>query len=171
MARIRSIKPEFWTSDQVVECSVPARLLFIGIWNFCDDHGRHPLSAKRLKALIYPSDEISPDAIWSMLVELCDHNLIEAYEVGGKEYFHVTGWAHQKIDKRQPAKYPGPENGPSFPIRRMIDERSTNDRGTVSTDRNGREGIRGDLSNQGVESLQDRESKNGPELKIVGGSK
>ena len=42
MARIRTIKPEFWTSEQVVDCSPTARLLFIGLWNFCDDGGVHP---------------------------------------------------------------------------------------------------------------------------------
>ncbi len=42
MARIRSIKTEFWTAEQVMECSPIARLLFIGMWNFCDDGGNHP---------------------------------------------------------------------------------------------------------------------------------
>jgi hypothetical protein len=46
MARIRTIRPEFWTSEQVTECSMPARLLFIGLWNFCDDGGRMPYSPK-----------------------------------------------------------------------------------------------------------------------------
>lgn len=34
MARIRTIKPEFWTSEQVMGCAPLARLLFIGLWNF-----------------------------------------------------------------------------------------------------------------------------------------
>jgi hypothetical protein len=49
MARIRTVKPEFWTSEQVMNCSRDARLLFIGMWNFCDDGGNHPASAKTLK--------------------------------------------------------------------------------------------------------------------------
>ena len=32
MARIRTVKPEFWTDEKVVECSIPARLLFIGLF-------------------------------------------------------------------------------------------------------------------------------------------
>lgn len=31
MARIRSIKPEFWVSEQIGECSTNARLTFIGL--------------------------------------------------------------------------------------------------------------------------------------------
>ena len=57
MARIRTIKPEFWTSDQVVECSFAARLLFIGMWNFCDDYGVHPASLRKLKMEIFPGDD------------------------------------------------------------------------------------------------------------------
>ena len=29
MARIRSVKPEYWTSEQVMECSPTARLLLL----------------------------------------------------------------------------------------------------------------------------------------------
>jgi len=47
MARIRTIKPEFWVSEQVGECSPNARLLFIGMWNFCDDRGVHPAKPNR----------------------------------------------------------------------------------------------------------------------------
>lgn len=37
MSSYRAVKLEFWTSDQVMSCSREARLLFIGLWNFCDD--------------------------------------------------------------------------------------------------------------------------------------
>lgn len=106
MARIRSIKPEFWTSEQVMECSPNARLLFIGLWNFCDDHGRHPFSARQIKAEIMPGDDISSENIRGMLEELSRIGLIEVYEVDNKQYFQVTGWHHQRIDKPQGAKYP-----------------------------------------------------------------
>lgn len=108
MARIRSIKPEFWTGEQVMECSPNARLLFIGLWNFCDDHGRHPLSPKQVKALIFPADPFTTDEVAGMFAELSANGLIRTYTVAGKEYFEVTGWHHQKIDKPQKPKYPAP---------------------------------------------------------------
>lgn len=105
MARIRTIKPEFWTSEQVVECSPIARLLFIGMWNFCDDDGNHPASAKSIKMQVFPGDDISTSDIDAMLSELSENGLIIEYAAGGKKYWHVTGWHHQKIEK--PAyKYP-----------------------------------------------------------------
>ncbi|STV36571.1 primosomal protein I [Klebsiella pneumoniae] len=46
MARIRTVKPEFWTDEKVVECSIPARLLFIGLFNFANDNGMPERSPK-----------------------------------------------------------------------------------------------------------------------------
>lgn len=108
MARIRTIKPEFWTGEQVMECSPNARLLFIGLWNFCDDAGRHPMTPRQIKALVFPSDDFSVDFVQGMLDELSSNGLIMPYSVGGKEYFEVTGWRHQKIDRPQAPKYPSP---------------------------------------------------------------
>lgn len=100
MARIRTIKPEFWTSEQVVSCSRDARLLFIGIWNFCDDNGIHPANHLRLKMQIFPGDDISTENIQRMLGELSENNLIDMYVVDGVEYMRVTGWKkHQRIDQ------------------------------------------------------------------------
>lgn len=108
MARIRSIKPDFWTSEQVMECSTNVRLLFIGLWNFCDDTGRHPVAPKKLKALIFPADDFSVEDVSRMLDELSTNGLIQYYTVDNKEFFQVTGWHHQKIDRPQKAKYPAP---------------------------------------------------------------
>ncbi|MEE3636512.1 DnaT-like ssDNA-binding domain-containing protein [Pseudomonas sp. AL 58] len=99
MARIRTIKPEFWTSEQVMECSALARLLFIGVWNFCDDAGNHPLSPKTLKALVFPGDDITASQVESLLAELLSNDLISIYEHSSKQYLHVNGWHHQKIDR------------------------------------------------------------------------
>lgn len=121
MARIRTIKPEFWASEQVMECSTSARLLFVGMWNFCDDGGNHPASFKTLKAEVFPGDDITADAVQSMVGELIENGLVVEYEAAGKQYLHVTGWFHQKIDKptiKHPA-YKEPE------IRQSISDVST----------------------------------------------
>ncbi len=128
MARIRSIKPEFWTSEQVMECSLNARLLFIGMWNFADDLGRLSASAKTIKASIFPSDDISPEIILGMIKELSANGLVLPYTVDGKDYLQITGWQHQRIDKPQPGKCPSPVNG-----------YSKNVPGMVATDRKGEE--------------------------------
>lgn len=119
MARIRSIKPEFWTSEQVMECSPLARLLFIGLWNFCDDAGNHPASARTIKAEIFPADDISTDDVSRLLDELSSNGLITLYTAQDKDFWHVTGWHHQKIDK---PTYKYPEFSES--ARRTLDDSS-----------------------------------------------
>jgi hypothetical protein len=100
MARIRTIKPEFWTSEQVVECSTNARLLFIGMWNFCDDGGIMPANARTLKMRVFPGDEIRSETIRGMVDELIRVELIAEYEVENITYWGVTGWSkHQRVDK------------------------------------------------------------------------
>jgi hypothetical protein len=120
MARIRSIKPDFWTSEQIMECSLNARLLFIGMWNFADDLGRIPFSVKSIKASVLPGDDISLDTIRGMIAELSKNGLVLTYEVDGREYLQITGWHHQRIDKPQAGKCPSPVNGYSKNVPRTI---------------------------------------------------
>jgi hypothetical protein len=124
MSRIRSIKPEFWASVQIVECSTNARLLFIGMWNFCDDLGRHNFSPKQLKLEVFPADDFTADDIRRMLDELSTNGLIIVYAYEDKEFLQVTGWHHQKIDRQQPARFRGPFDEGSTIIRGTLDERS-----------------------------------------------
>lgn len=130
MARIRSIKPEFWTSAQILECSTNARLLFIGMWNFCDDTGRHPDSAKQLKAEIFPADDFSVENILGMVSELEKNGLITRYVVDNTNLIQVNGWNHQRIDKPQKSKYPP-----------VPDNHSENIPGTFPPDRIGKDRI------------------------------
>lgn len=114
MARIRTIKPEFWTNEQITECSLNARLLFIGLWNFCDDAGRMPLKLDQIKMKIFPGDDIDSATVQGMLGELSVNGLIETYFVADQEYLQVTGWHHQKINRPQKPRFPGPSEGDSL---------------------------------------------------------
>jgi len=109
VARIRSIKPEFFTSEQIVECSTNARLLFVGMWCFSDDAGIHQASVNRLKMEVFPADDFTRDQIAEWINELKGAGLIHEYEVDGESYWKVTGWEkHQRID--QPTfRFPNPD--------------------------------------------------------------
>ncbi|KTD21998.1 hypothetical protein [Legionella israelensis] len=109
MSRIRTIKPEFWSSEQVVSCSPSARLLFIGLWNFCDDNGVHQASFVRLKAEVFPCDDFTTKDIELMVHELIQKRLLYEYKVDDTRYWIVTGWRkHQRIDKPT-KKHPLPD--------------------------------------------------------------
>lgn len=106
MARIRTIKPEFWTDEKVVGISAFARLVFIGLWNFVDDYGRAPYSPVRIKMQILPADHVD---FPQLLAEISGADLITIYDVDGKQFFQVNGFEkHQKIDKRAKSKCPDP---------------------------------------------------------------
>ena len=120
MARIRTVKPEFWTDERVGECSPTARLLFIASWNFADDHGGLDRSAKQLKAQAFPYDVIDCEPLVQELIAV---GLFIEYEVGGKKYLHIKGFGvHQKIEKQGKPRVPLYESSPSTP--RIVDESS-----------------------------------------------
>lgn len=108
MARIRTIKPEFWTNDKILSIAPLTRLLFIGMWNFADDYGRMDFAPLSIKARVFPNDEILAADVRDMLNELCHANLLLIYSANDKEYIQITGWDHQKIDKRNVSKIPAP---------------------------------------------------------------
>ena len=104
MARIRTIKPEFWTDDKLTECSLSARLLFIGTWNFADDEGNLDRSAKQIKARVFPVDDIDCEPL---LRELIAQGLLTEYSVNGKVYLHIQGFKkHQVINRPSAPAYP-----------------------------------------------------------------
>jgi hypothetical protein len=117
MARLRSIKPEFWTAEPIMDCSRDARLFLLGLWNFVDDAGRHLYAPRQFKASIFPGDDIAQPAIETLLEELAANRLIDIYTVDGKKYVQMLDWAvNQKIDHPTPSKLPpnpSSKGGPS----------------------------------------------------------
>jgi hypothetical protein len=109
--RIRSIKPEFYRSDDIAALDHFTRLLFIGLWSYVDDHGRGRDNAPLIVADLFPLD--SPrEALANVsrgLSALEKQGLIHRYEVGGKGYLVIVTWkSHQKVDHPQDSRFPDP---------------------------------------------------------------
>lgn len=77
MARARNIKPSFFTNDELANCEPIARLLFIGLWTIADREGRLEDRPKKIKAELFPYDNIDCD---KLLTELQKRNFIERYQ-------------------------------------------------------------------------------------------
>lgn len=123
MARIRTIKPDFWTDESLVECSIPARLLFVGTWNFADDAGNLPRSAKKLKMQVFPADTLDCEPL---VMELISHGMLVEYSSNGEMFLHIKGFSkHQKIDKPTKSSIPRPDFATTP---RGFDEDSTTER-------------------------------------------
>ena len=151
MARIRTIKPEFWTNDQILDLSISARMAFIGMWNFSDDEGRHKASAKSLKAEVFPGDDLTVEDVDAMIDEMIGVGLVDEYtDAAGNVVWQVTGWAeYQRIDRPKPSAFgPRPDDGssihrrinldPSSNERRSIVDPSSNDRRAIDVVREGK---------------------------------
>lgn len=70
MARIRSIKPEYWTDEKIVGLPYEARLFFIGLWNFADDCGHVEDEPVRLKLQILPNDDADAKTLIETLISV-----------------------------------------------------------------------------------------------------
>lgn len=116
MARIRTIKPEFFTSLTIADLTSEQRLTFIGLWTHCDDRGRCVDDARLIKAAVWPLDDRTSADIESDLRALTASSLIARYTLNGKRYMVVNGWAeHQRINRPTPSKLPAPEQGDPAP--------------------------------------------------------
>lgn len=99
MARIRTIKPEFFTSEDIVSLTPLARLFYVGLWCEADREGRMAWKPRTLKMRYLPGDDCDIDALAQ---ELVASGLIDLYEVEGKAYAQIPSFTnHQVINNRE----------------------------------------------------------------------
>lgn len=105
MARIRTIKPEFFTSEDIVALSPMARLLYIAIWCEADKDGRLEWKPRTMKLRYFPGDECDINALAD---ELLSRRLVVLY---GEGLAHVPAFSkHQHINPRETAsRLPAPD--------------------------------------------------------------
>lgn len=109
MARIRTIKPSFFASEDVSELPLRARLTWIGLWTHCDDQGRAKDNLKLIKAAVWPLDNVTLREIEEDLSTLAVRGRIVRYEVDGRRYLAVVNWhEHQKINRPSSCTIPPP---------------------------------------------------------------
>jgi hypothetical protein len=107
VSRLRTIKPGFFTNEELSECDPLARLLFAGLWTEADRDGRLEDRPRRLKALILPYDKCDAD---TLLGQLERRGFILRYEVAGEKYISIPRWyEHQKPHFKESSRgYPEP---------------------------------------------------------------
>jgi hypothetical protein len=126
--RIRALKPGFFKNEQLAELSPWHRLCFQGLWLCADRAGRLQDRPKRLKAEIFPYDDLDVN---TLLWDLAQSGFIVRYAVGGHPYVWIPTWdehQHPRQDEHPsalPAYAPGCErvtqtDDTSFPIARPV---------------------------------------------------
>ncbi|HEX6682130.1 MAG TPA: hypothetical protein VF062_05020 [Candidatus Limnocylindrales bacterium] len=117
--RIRSIRPEFWTSEDVAAMDWPTRLVYIGLWSYVDDNGVGRDDARLITAALFALDEDFRESyrrVTGALSHLSEHSQITRYLVDGKPYLHISAWSkHQRIEKASKGRYPSPTSENAVP--------------------------------------------------------
>ena len=100
VARIRTIKPEFFTSSDILELTPLARLFYIALWCESDREGLLNWSPKTLKFRYLPGDDIEVEEIAE---ELIAAGLITIFVCeDGKELASIPSFKnHQVINNRE----------------------------------------------------------------------
>jgi hypothetical protein len=112
VARIRSIKPEFFTSETIAALPLSTRLTFIGLWTYVDDNGVGHDNELLITAAIWPLERDNLETLARTredLATLSRIGLVSRYRDSRKGYVYVTSWdEHQKVDHPRKPRYPRP---------------------------------------------------------------
>jgi hypothetical protein len=97
MARIRTIKPSYWSDARVCRLSIESQLLFIGLWNFADCEGLLWDDPDQIQLSVFPS---RPHLKVPTLIEelLLSGLLRSATTTTGRDALQITNFkSHQRI--------------------------------------------------------------------------
>ena len=140
MARIRTIKPEAFTSETLSQLDYFTRWTFAGLWTYFDDHGYGRADARLIRAALFPlDDDATVGKVSKAVTALEEAECLCRFEVDGREYLHAPKWSdHQKVNRPTKSKIPPcpeHENGPSgavLSIHGGLTEGSLSDHGRLT---------------------------------------
>lgn len=118
MARIRYLKPDFFSDEDIGQLPFEVRLLYQGLWVHADKEGRLQDRPVSLKAKIFPYDEVDIEAGLRRLEQPKKYSLqpfIHRYTSDGFSYIQIISWKnHQKPHHTEKdSEIPPP---PEFPL-------------------------------------------------------
>lgn len=108
MARIRTIKPGFFASEDMAKLPLRARLTFAGLWTYCDDYGNANANPRLIKAALWSlDDDVTPADVQADLELLVANGQVILYEIDGRDYLRVVKWSsHQRVDRPSKSDIP-----------------------------------------------------------------
>ena len=133
MPRIRFIKHEFFMDDDLALQSHSERLAFIGLWTLADRAGRLEDKPHKIKAMLFPYENIGMDAI----LEALSGRFICRYEVSGKRFIQINNFLkHQRphVKESNSAIPPKPGKAPEKPGEHRKNPASTGKAGAKTLD-------------------------------------
>ena len=102
MAKIRTVKPEFWEDEKIGKLKRECRLLFLGLFNFADDQGVIKSNPVYIKSRVFPYDEdLRVNELKNWLGALVQARMLIPFQHKGEGYYVIRTFnGHQKIDQR-----------------------------------------------------------------------
>lgn len=133
MARMRTLKPEFFDSPSTAEADLAVRLTFMAMWSWADDSGHGTGNLKELEAFCWPNDEVTElprrsrgnsagaPGGWRNFAEICGEVAevfgVVFYKVRNRPYYWIPSFKqHQSKDFRPTSRYPLLEEGEMFDV-------------------------------------------------------
>jgi hypothetical protein len=115
MARIRTIKPEFFRHEELYtaerESGMPLRVAFAGLFTIADREGRFRWKPKLMKMDVLPWDDVDFELV---LTRLVDFGFVKKYEVDGKTYGWIPSFTDHQVINNKESKSTFPEWRPDI---------------------------------------------------------
>lgn len=107
MARLRTLKPDYYLDEGLSEVSLEAHFLLSGLWTIADRAGRLEDRPRRIKVQVFPYRDVDVD---KALGELAASGYVVRYEADGKRLLQVADWERDQRPhfKEPPSQFPAP---------------------------------------------------------------
>ncbi|MDP9203475.1 MAG: hypothetical protein M3P26_16330 [Gemmatimonadota bacterium] len=107
MARIRSLKPDFWQDEKMAPLAPIHRLVFLGLISQADDAGRLVDNVRLFDGLLFPQTEESSRESLDILARL--KRIVRYSGPSGQRLIQIVRWKdHQKVDNPSVRVFPAP---------------------------------------------------------------
>lgn len=139
MARIRSVRPEFFADHDLAGAGNDVRILFIALWCSADNYGTLVDDPREIASFAFPPCmRIDASQVHRWIDDLARMGKLVRYAVGGQRYIHVSTWSkHQRPKNPGEARWPGPPKkllAQAAHMRRLSWQRAFGDNGQLPLD-------------------------------------
>jgi hypothetical protein len=157
MPRIRTIKPEFFSHEDLAQKSAHARLLAIGLLTLADCEGRLRWVPMQVHSQVFPWE--AEVKIEVLLGELIECNYVVHYEVDGKRYVEICNFKkHQRLSGKEASfdsRLPPP---PKKPTKTLVETGEATGKHSGASPGSSEKPLgTGEQGNRGTEEKRERE--------------
>jgi hypothetical protein len=122
MARIRTLKPEFFRSPDTASVDFPVRIFYQALWCWADDFGIGETNLHGLLGFAFPDEDgFTAQDLRRFCADVAKHFAVTFYTVRGRHYYAIQSWEkHQKLERRNDRrKHPTPDDPDAIPDQRI----------------------------------------------------